>query len=33
LRKPDATATQIALDWGFGNYHRFAKAYRKSFTE
>jgi AraC-like DNA-binding protein len=33
LREPGATATEIALDCGFGNHGRFAKAYRSRFGE
>ena len=33
IREPDATATEIALDCGFGNHGRFAKAYRSRFGE
>jgi AraC-like DNA-binding protein len=32
-REPATTATEIALDCGFGNQGRFAKAYRKRFGE
>jgi AraC-like DNA-binding protein len=33
MREPAATATEIALDCGFGNHSRFAKAYRSRFGE
>ena len=33
MREPDIGVTEIALDCGFGNHGRFAKAYRGQFGE
>jgi AraC-like DNA-binding protein len=33
MREPDVTATEVALDCGFTNHGRFAKAYRSRFGE
>ena len=33
MREPDATVTEIALECGFSNHGRFAKAYRSRFGE